>query len=120
MITFIVIATAMGLAVAALLAVPLLSPRPVAPRSPLTALAVLVVLLGGAAGLYATFSNWHWSGAQAAAADGSPQTMVASLARRLAAHPDDLNGWLLLGRSYSVLSSTAPEETPRAIRAPGF
>ena len=52
MMTFIVIAAAMGLAVAALLAVPLLSRRPVAPPSPLTALVVLVVLLGGAAGLY--------------------------------------------------------------------
>jgi cytochrome c-type biogenesis protein CcmH len=112
MMSFIVIATAMGLAVAALLAVPLLSPRPVAPRSPWTALAVLVVLLGGAAALYATFSNWHWSDAQAEAAAGSPQTMVATLARRLASHPDDLNGWLLLGRSYSVL-----EETPLAVRA---
>src|ERR1700744_5839612 len=112
MITFIVIATAMGLAVTALLAVPLLSPRPAAPRSPWTALAVLVVLLGGAGALYATFSNWHWSGAQAEAAAGSPQTMVATLARRLAGNPDDLNGWLLLGRSYSVL-----EETPLAVRA---
>ncbi len=112
MITFIVIATAMGLAVAALLAVPLLSPRPVAPRSPWTALAVLVVLLGGAGALYATFSNWRWSGAEAEAAAASPQTMVATLARRLASHPDDLNGWLLLGRSYSVL-----EETPLAVHA---
>jgi cytochrome c-type biogenesis protein CcmH len=90
----------------------LLSPRPVAPRSPWTALAVLVVLLGGAAGLYATFSNWNWSRAQADSAAGSPQTMVATLARRLASHPDDLNGWLLLGRSYSVL-----EEMPLAVRA---
>jgi cytochrome c-type biogenesis protein CcmH len=112
MITFIVIAAAMGLAVAALLAVPLLSPRPVAPRSPRTALAVLVVLVGGAGALYATFSNWHWSAAQADAAAGSPQTMVATLARRLASNPDDLNGWLLLGRSYSVL-----EETPLAVHA---
>jgi cytochrome c-type biogenesis protein CcmH len=112
MITFIAIATAMGLAVAALLAVPLLSRRPVTPQSPWTALAVLIVLLGGAAGLYATFSNWKWSGTQADTADGSPQTMVGTLARRLARHPDDLDGWLLLGRSYSVL-----QETPLALRA---
>ena len=117
MIAFIAIATAMGLAVAALLAVPLLSPRPVAPKSPRTALAVLVVLLGGAAGLYATFSNWTWSPPKADAAAGSPEEMVGALARRLASHPDDLNGWLLLGRSYSVLAQSAPGETPLAIRA---
>jgi cytochrome c-type biogenesis protein CcmH len=38
--------------------------------------------------------------------------MVATLARRLAHDPDDLQGWLLLGRSYTVL-----QETPLAIRA---
>ncbi|HEY6454336.1 MAG TPA: hypothetical protein VIY90_03535 [Steroidobacteraceae bacterium] len=112
MITFIVIAAAMVLAIAALLAVPLLSRRPPTPRSPLMALAVLIVLAAGASGLYATFSNWNWSSAKTATADGSPQTMVATLARRLAKDPKDLNGWLLLGRSYSVL-----EETPLAVRA---
>ncbi len=112
MITFIAIAAAMGLALSALMSIPLLSPRPVAPASPWTALAVLVVLLGGAGALYATFSNWQWSQPKTVAADGSPQEMVGTLARRLASHPDDLNGWLLLGRSYSVL-----QEMPLAVRA---
>jgi cytochrome c-type biogenesis protein CcmH len=112
MTIFILIAAAMVLAIAALLAVPLLSRRPVAPQSPLMALIVLVVLAAGAGGLYATFSNWNWAKAKTATVDGSPQTMVATLARRLAKDPNDLNGWLLLGRSYSVL-----EETPLAVRA---
>ena len=112
MITFILIAAAMVLGLAALLAVPLLSRRPAAPQAPKTALAVLIVLIAGASGFYATFSNWNWSGPKSATADGSPQSMVATLARRLAKDPNDLNGWLLLGRSYSVL-----EETPLAIRA---
>ncbi len=112
MITFIAIAAAMVLALAALLAVPLLSRRPVTPQLPWSALAVVVVLLGGGAGLYSTFSNWKWSAPQADSAAGSPQTMVTTLARRLASHPEDLNGWLLLGRSYSVL-----QETPLAVRA---
>ena len=112
MITFIVIAAAMVLAVSAVMAVPLLSRRRAAPQSPWTAMAVLAVLLLGGAALYGAFSNWNWSHPTADTADGSPQSMVASLARRLARNPNDLDGWLLLGRSYSVL-----QETPLAIRA---
>jgi cytochrome c-type biogenesis protein CcmH len=112
MITFIVIAAAMALAASAVIAVPLLSRRPATPQSPWTAMAVLGVLLLGASALYGAFSNWNWSQPQSATADGSPQSMVASLARRLARNPNDLEGWLLLGRSYSVL-----QETPLAIRA---
>ena len=112
MITFIVIAAAMALAVSAVIAVPLLSRRRATPQSPWTAMAVLVVLLLGASGLYGAFSNWNWSQPQSDNADSSPQSMVASLARRLARNPSDLEGWLLLGRSYSVL-----QETPLAIRA---
>jgi cytochrome c-type biogenesis protein CcmH len=112
MTTFIVIAAAMVLALAALIAWPLLSRRRPTAQSPWTAMAVLVVLLAGAGGLYATFSNWNWSRAQTETASGSPQSMVSTLARRLAKNPNDLDGWLLLGRSYSVL-----EETPLAVRA---
>lgn len=112
MITFIIIAAAMVLALSAVIAVPLLSRRRATPQSPWTALAVLAVLLLGASALYGAFSNWNWSQPHADAADGSPQSMVASLARRLARNPDDVDGWLLLGRSYSVL-----QETPLAVRA---
>ena len=112
MITFIVIAAVMVLALSAVIAVPLLSRRRATPPSPWTALAVLAVLLLGTSALYGAFSNWNWSQPQADAADGSPQSMVASLSRRLVRNPDDLDGWLLLGRSYTVL-----QETPLAVRA---
>ena len=111
MIPFIIITAAMVLAVAALIGVPLLSRRGEGPQATWTVFAVLGVLLLGGAALYDRFSNWNWTQASQAPED-SPQSMVSKLARRLARHPDDLNGWLLLGHSYSVL-----EETPLAIRA---
>ena len=59
--------------------------------------------------LYLTWSNWSWHAAPAA---DSPQTMVARLARQLESDPKDLEGWLMLGRSYMVL-----QEYPLALRA---
>ena len=111
MTPFIIITAAMVLAVAALIGVPLLSRRGEGPQATWTVFAVLGVLLLGGAALYDRFSNWNWTQASQAP-DDSPQSMVSNLARRLARHPDDLNGWLLLGHSYSVL-----EETPLAVRA---
>jgi cytochrome c-type biogenesis protein CcmH len=66
-------------------------------------------LVIGSAALYATLTNWSWHGAPA---DDSPQTMVARLARKLESDPQDLNGWLMLGRSYIVL-----EQFPLALRS---
>ena len=63
----------------------------------------------GAAALYGTLSNWSW---HAAAPPTTPEAMVAQLARRLEGHPDDLRGWLMLGKSYTVL-----EQYPLAARA---
>jgi cytochrome c-type biogenesis protein CcmH len=57
----------------------------------------------GAAGIYIASSGWSWSTQPV----GTPQAMVASLARRLERHPDDLEGWLMLGRSYIVLEQPA-------------
>jgi len=59
--------------------------------------------------LYVRWTNWSW---QTKVADDSPQTMVARLARKLEKTPQDLNGWLMLGRSYTVL-----QEYQLAVRA---
>lgn len=98
---FVVIAGLLTLAVLVALLYPLLRKREGQPESWRAAgIAGLLILIGGAA-LYPTWSNFKWHEPQPAA--DSPQAMVGRLARRLEKQPDDLEGWLRLGRSYGVL-----------------
>lgn len=107
--TFILLATILTLAAAAVVSVPLLRVRKEGGRAPWAAAASALVLAIGAAALYGWLSNWSWRAPDKAA---TPETMVAQLARRLERNPDDLEGWLKLGRSYLVL-----QQYPLAARA---
>jgi cytochrome c-type biogenesis protein CcmH len=110
MFTFIVLAAVLALVGVALVAVPLVRQSPTRPApAPWAALGAAAVLVIGSAILYASFSKWSWHAEPAA---DSPQTMVARLARKLERDPNDVNGWLLLGRSYIVL-----EQYPLALRS---
>src|ERR1700709_955376 len=102
MTLFIVVASLLALGAAALIAVPLLWPRADSARPALLAASISVVLiLAGAGALYPLWSTWSW---QKPIDDvTSPEAMVGRLARRLESQPDDLNGWLTLGRSYAQL-----------------
>ena len=112
MITFVLLAAALTLASVVAVAMPLLRPRAAgAPAAPWTALATAGLLVVGSAALYVTWSKWSWHTAPAA---DTPERMVAQLARRLEHDPTDLNGWLMLGRSYTAL-----QEYPLAVRAFG-
>jgi cytochrome c-type biogenesis protein CcmH len=110
MVTFLLLAGVLIIAGVAIIATPLLRrlPTQVAP-APWTALVAAAVLVIGSAVLYAALTNWSWRAEPAA---DSPQTMVARLARKLERDPNDVNGWLMLGRSYVVL-----EQFPLALRA---
>ena len=112
MITFVLLAAALTLASVVAMVIPLLRHRSAgAAAAPWAALAATGLLVVGSAALYVTWSNWPWHAAPAA---DTPQSMVAQLARRLEQDPTDLNGWLMLGRSYTAL-----QEYPLAVRAFG-
>jgi cytochrome c-type biogenesis protein CcmH len=104
MTTFILVAIVLTIAAVGVVVIPLLK-RPRAKAASAepaiwAAFGATGVLIFGAAGLYAVWSNWSWQKTENA---GTPQGMVASLARRLEKNPGDLQGWLMLGRSYAVL-----------------
>ena len=104
MTIFIVLAGLMSLAAAAIIAWPLYRAGH-KPLLPVLA-SVLVLLLSGL--LYWRWSNWDWSGKSQQTAQAAPDAeqilqMVARLERKLATNPDDLRGWLMLGRSYMTL-----------------
>ncbi len=110
MSAFLFVATAMALVALGLVIVPLLRRRADStPAAAVTALACAVIGVGGAAALYPVFSDYSWEQPSAAV---TPEAMVGRLARRLEREPDDLQGWLQLGRSYSVLG-----QYPLAARA---
>lgn len=112
MTTFILIAIVLTIAAVAVVVIPLVRKNG-ATQSPAiwAAFAATGVLIFGGGGLYLAWSNWNWK--QAESADTvTPQNMVSRLARRLEKNPDDLDGWLRLGHSYTVL-----EQYPLAIRA---
>ena len=112
MMTFVLLAATLTMASVVAVVIPLLRRVPAGlPGARWTAVAVAGLLVCGPALLYVTWSNWPW---HAPAVADSPEAMVSQLARRLEHDPQDLNGWLMLGRSYTAL-----QEYPLAVRAFG-
>jgi cytochrome c-type biogenesis protein CcmH len=109
MLTFVLLAAALTLAGVIVVAIPLLRRGAEAGAAPWAALGATAVLVIGSAALYVSWSNWPWRTETAA---DTPQTMVARLARELERNPQNLEGWLMLGRSYLTL-----QEYPLALRA---
>jgi cytochrome c-type biogenesis protein CcmH len=99
MTAFIAVAACLAALAAAAVAVPLCRHRQTRILGAIAGLAVA----GAAAGLYPLWSNWDWHAPQRAAASPDVLAMVAKLEQRLRDNPKDLNGWLMLGRSYATL-----------------
>lgn len=75
------------------------------------ALALLVPVL--AVLMYAGLSNWDWKAVQTEATQtAGMEDAIRSLEEKLAQHPDNLEGWYMLGRSYM-----ATDRYPRAVDA---
>ncbi len=97
--TFLVFAAVLAAAAAAIVALPLLRDR----HSRILGGLVMIVVMSAAAGLYSLWSSWNWHAPPAGPAGPDVGAMVAKLEARLRQQPDDVNGWLLLGRSYLTL-----------------
>jgi cytochrome c-type biogenesis protein CcmH len=111
MFGFVFVAGTLATLAAMVLLVPLVRRRADGkPVAMIAAMGALVAVLLGGAGLYAAFSNYSWTEATPVA--DTPAAMTAKLAQRLAREPNDLAGWLLLGRSYTELG-----QFPLAVRA---
>ena len=112
MVTFVLLAAALTVAGVIVVAIPLLrrgvtaaAPGP----APWAAVAATGLLVVGSAVLYVSWSNWPW---RTVTPGDSPQSMVARLARQLERDPQNLDGWLMLVRSYLAL-----QQYPLALRA---
>lgn len=111
MTTFILIAIALTIAAVGVVVVPLVRKGGATPAPAIwAALCATGVLVFGGGLLYYEWGNQSWT--QVKSDELTPQNMVSRLARRLEKNPDDLDGWLRLGHSYTVL-----EQYPLAIRA---
>ncbi len=99
--TFLVIAAVMAAIAAAAAAFPLIRDR----QSRVLGALVAVIVIGAAAGLYPLWSNWNWHAPAQSQSTAGPDVaaMVAKLEKRLQDKPNDLDGWLMLGRSYLTL-----------------
>lgn len=101
--TFLVIAAALAAIAAAAVALPLLRDR----QSRALGVIAAVVVMGAAAGLYPLWSNWNWHAPPTAGASANGPdvgAMVQKLEKHLQDQPEDLRGWLMLGRSYLALN----------------
>jgi len=102
MSAFLIVAALMAAIAATIVAVPLMRDK----KSRLIGALAAFLVAGAAAGLYPLWSNWDWH-APTVQAQSMPApdvlAMVAKLEQHMRDDPNDLAGWLMLGRSYLAL-----------------
>ncbi len=108
MITFWLVAAALCAVAVGFLLYPLWRQRRAQGRWSIIGIASAIAVVPLAAGLYLTVSTWN---PEASAEAEQGRRLVAQLAERMRADPDDVEGWLLLARSYMVLGQYAQGRT---------
>jgi len=74
----------------------------------ISAIAIALFVPALAAGLYMTLSKWNWKETDATVArEQQMDELLGKLKAMLAENPNDVNGWLLLGRSYGAVGKYA-------------
>ena len=74
----------------------------------ISAIAIALFVPALAATLYLTLSKWDWKETGAAVArEQQMDDLLDKLKAKLAENPNDVNGWLLLGRSYGTMGKYA-------------
>jgi len=68
---------------------------------------VVTLVVGLSLGLYLKTSHYAWEQTDRAAVSPEIKAMVERLEQKLQSHPDDVTGWLLLGRSRMALAQYA-------------
>lgn len=99
MSTFLIVAACMAAIATAAVATPLLRDR----RSRALGVISALLVVGAAAGLYRLWSTWDWDAPTQRADGPDVLAMVSKLEARLRERPNDVPGWLMLGRSYLAL-----------------
>ncbi|MET0533882.1 MAG: tetratricopeptide repeat protein [Steroidobacter sp.] len=112
MTVFIIVCVAMLLAALLWIVLPLVRSPKNADADPssyrkerrLSGLAVALLVPVLAILMYAGLSNWDWKAAQMEQAQaGNMEEAISRLEAKLADNPKNLEGWMMLGRSYSAL-----------------
>ena len=98
---FWLLAASLGSAAAAFLILPLWRERERSGHWSVSGLIVAFATVPVAVGVYLNVSTWRAE--EVVQAPAEQVEMVARLATRMVENPDDVEGWLLLGRSYMVL-----------------
>ena len=109
MTPFIIVCAVMLTAALVWIMLPLLRPKPpidvTATRRErrIVSIVASVSIAALAVTLYAHLSNWDWHAAEAETAKNAEvDTLLERLEAKLKADPNDVTGWMLLGRSYST------------------